>query len=129
MRIIVTGGSGYIGSILVKKLLEWQRPTERITFGSSGVRLTEPAVTKLTVVDNLIRKQNVLGEFVTDSRFEFIKTNIDSFFKYQGDMHPFHKGDEIDVTELACFYDVVIPLAGLVGATTSALLSPHHRRR
>lgn len=59
MRILVTGGAGFIGSNLVEKLLQDKRVT--------GVR----------VLDNLATgsAQNI-GEFTHDPRFEFIEGDI-----------------------------------------------------
>lgn len=111
MKVLITGGAGYIGSILVEKLLEWQQ--------SYGPNLSEKdyVVKKLTVVDNLVRKQNTMGRFVTDPRFEFIKSNIAESFKYNGSIEKF-RDEEVGLDELILLdeYDFVIPLAGVVGA-------------
>jgi UDP-glucose 4-epimerase len=58
MKILVSGGGGYIGSVLVEKLLNW--PSHEvglpypITDGVVKVEDFNPyAVTQLTVVDNM----------------------------------------------------------------------------
>jgi len=80
-RILVTGGSGYIGSILVPALLE------------KGF--------EVTVVDNLMYDQISLLDCCADPNFDFVK------------------GDICDYTlmkEMLPKFDVVIPLAAIVGA-------------
>jgi nucleoside-diphosphate-sugar epimerase len=110
MNILILGGAGYIGSILCDDLLNW------IDYGlwssidqcvGDGTRkLIEipdyTVVKKLIVYDNLSRKQNTLGAFCDDPRFEFVHgsvTDIDLVVKTL---------EEYDI-------DTVIYLAGLVG--------------
>lgn len=80
-KILVTGGAGYIGSILVPVLLE----------KGYGV----------TVVDNLMYDQISLVESCANSKFDFIKGDI---------------CDESLMSELIPQFDVIIPLAAIVGA-------------
>ena len=80
-KILVTGGAGYIGSILVPVLLK------------KGF--------KVTVLDNLMHSQNSLLECCADPKFDFIKGDI---------------CDESLMLELIPKFDVVIPLAAIVGA-------------
>src|ERR1043165_9462767 len=59
MRILVTGGAGFIGSNLVENLL------------------SDARVTKVRVLDNLATgSESNLTEFFSDSRFEFVKGDI-----------------------------------------------------
>jgi len=121
MKVLVTGGAGYIGSVLVKELLAWREylsPEYGVSTPVAIGNCNKHVVSKLTVIDNLVRKQNTLGEFVMDPRFEFIKANIVDTFKYKGDIKHLN-GSEIKVDELAMEYDIVIPLAGIVGAPRS----------
>jgi nucleoside-diphosphate-sugar epimerase len=97
MNIFLSGGAGYIGSVLVEKLLEWNYKTTG-WIPEGGLQ----AVKKLVVLDNLSRKQNTLGKFCNDDRFVFVNgsvTNIDLVT---------HLLEEYEI-------DVVIPLAGIVG--------------
>ena len=81
MRILVTGGAGYLGSILTPALL------------AQGHRVT--------VLDNLLFRQNSLMDCCAYSDFEFVR----------GDCR-----DEAVVGRLVRAADVIIPLAALVGA-------------
>jgi nucleoside-diphosphate-sugar epimerase len=59
MRILITGGSGYIGSVLVRKLYESTLP-----------------ITKITVYDNLMYKQVSVSQFCYRSDFNFVKGDV-----------------------------------------------------
>ena len=88
MKILITGGAGYICSTLVPKLLDWKNED-----GSAKVE-------QITVVDCLRFNQNPLAECFKDSRFRFIC------------------GDVQNRTLMAPLYvthDVILPTAGLVG--------------
>jgi nucleoside-diphosphate-sugar epimerase len=81
LKILVTGGAGYIGSILVPTLL------------SKGHRVT--------VVDSLLHGQYSLLECCANPDFEFIRGDI---------------CDTRLIKSLLGGFDVVIPLAAIVGA-------------
>lgn len=81
LRILVTGGAGYIGSILVPELM------------------TRGYV--VTVLDSLIHAQNPLLECCSSSKFDFIKGDI---------------CDHDLMTKLIAQFDLIIPLAAIVGA-------------
>ena len=81
MKILVTGGAGYIGSVLVPKLLKENY--------------------EVTVLDNLFFDQFTLFEAFKNKKFNFIKGDVrDRKFLY----------------DLAEKFDLIIPLAALVGA-------------
>lgn len=102
MKVLVTGGGGYIGSVLVEKLLTWEQKLQHPLKPQGVIMSTNPAVEQLTVVDNMSRKQNTLGRFCNDPRFKFFKADILS-------------APEL-MEELYMDADVIIPLAGIVGA-------------
>jgi nucleoside-diphosphate-sugar epimerase len=81
LRILVTGGAGYIGSILVPELM------------ARGY--------VVTVLDSLIHAQNPLLECCSSSNFDFIKGDI---------------CDHDLMTKLIAQFDLIIPLAAIVGA-------------
>jgi nucleoside-diphosphate-sugar epimerase len=81
MKILVTGGAGYIGSVLTPKLL------------SLGY--------EVTVYDNFMHKQNSLLDCCANKKFEIIR----------GDVCDYEK-----LNPILSKFDVVIPLAALVGA-------------
>ena len=85
MKILVTGGAGYIGSLLVPALL------------SEGHQLT--------VIDNFMFRQTSLLQHCSDPRFSVI----------HGDVR-----DEALMEAEYPKYDVIIPLAGIVGAPACA---------
>lgn len=80
-KILVTGGAGYVGSILVPALLE------------KGY--------EVTVVDNLMYGQISLLECCANPNFDFIKGDI---------------CDYILMNEVLPKFDIIIPLAAIVGA-------------
>ncbi|UCD79750.1 MAG: NAD(P)-dependent oxidoreductase [Desulfobacterales bacterium] len=80
-RFLVTGGAGYIGSILVPVLL------------SRGYRVT--------VLDSLIHGQYSLLDCCANPNFDFIKGDI---------------CDESLMSKLLPQYDIIIPLAAIVGS-------------
>ncbi len=81
LRILVTGGAGYLGAVLVSALL------------SRGHAVT--------VLDSLIYGQNPLLDCCFSSKFNFIKGDICDY-----DL----------MTELIGRFDLIIPLAAIVGA-------------
>ncbi|MFP4040405.1 MAG: NAD-dependent epimerase/dehydratase family protein [Desulfosudaceae bacterium] len=80
-RILVTGGAGYLGSVLVPELLQ------------KGFRVT--------VVDTLVYRQHSLLDCCRYPEFEFIRGNI---------------CDRDLMKRLVPKFDIIIPLAALVGA-------------
>ncbi|MBI5195191.1 MAG: NAD-dependent epimerase/dehydratase family protein [Nitrospirae bacterium] len=80
-RVLVTGGAGYIGSILVPTLL------------NNGY--------KVTALDSLIFGQSALLECCANPHFDFIKGDI---------------CDESLILSLVPKFDIIIPLAAIVGA-------------
>lgn len=80
-QVLVTGGAGYIGSVLCEHLLD--------------------AGYHVTVIDNLMYRQNSLFHFCSNQRFEFVF----------GDVR-----DESLMKRLIKGADVIIPLAAIVGA-------------
>jgi nucleoside-diphosphate-sugar epimerase len=80
-RTLVTGGAGYIGSVLVRELL------------ARGYRVT--------VLDNLMYGQESLLGCCADPGFDFVKADI---------------CDQDVVAGLLPQFDIVIPLAAIVGA-------------
>jgi len=80
-RILVTGGAGYIGSVLVPRLL------------AEGYRVT--------VIDSLMYNQHSLLDCCANPRFDFIKGDV---------------CNESLLLELVARFDIIIPLAAIVGA-------------
>ena len=93
MKILITGGAGYIGSVLVGKLLS--------TYKDLGD--LDP-IDKITVVDTMELGQNSIGQYCDHDKFKFIKQDVVEW----DPMEP-----------LYAEHDVIIPLAGLVGAPLS----------
>lgn len=81
MRVLITGGAGYIGSILTEHLL------------AAGLHVT--------VLDNLLFRQNGCFHLCSHRCFEFVRSDA---------------RDERIVTHLLKSADIIIPLAAVVGA-------------
>jgi len=81
MKILITGGAGYIGSILSKDLL------------AKGYNLT--------IIDNFSHEQNSLANISTYKKLDIINSDFRDFSKYEKKLKS---------------ADIIIPLAGLVGA-------------
>lgn len=81
MKIFLTGGAGYLGSILVEQLLQKNF--------------------HVTIVDNFIYEQNSLAHLCINKNLDIIKSDYRDFEKYKKELQR---------------ADIVIPLAGLVGA-------------
>lgn len=81
MKILVTGGAGYIGSILIPYLLDQDY--------------------EVTVIDNFLFRQNSLLDVCHHTNFNIIKGDV--------------RDKNLIIENLKC-HDVIIPLAGIVGA-------------
>ena len=81
MKILITGGAGYIGSVLVDKLLKLDY--------------------EVTVIDNFFFKQNALFNFTLNNKFKILNFDVNNIEIYKN---------------LLKNFDIIIPLAALVGA-------------
>lgn len=88
MKVLVTGGAGYIAVPLIERLLNWNDGTGRV-------------VSAITAVDNLYRKPSVFAGASLDKRFQFIRADVTEQGDFMDDLYREH--------------DVILPLAGLVG--------------
>lgn len=101
MKILITGGAGYIGSKLIETLLKGPTYNDDGEIISNNWLDCYTDELQITVVDNLSYKQTSLLPFISDERLNFIKTDVREIQKY-----------EKQVKEA----DVIIPLACIVGA-------------
>lgn len=88
MKILITGGAGYIAVPLIERLLNWNDGTGNV-------------VHKVTAIDNLYRKPSCFARASLDDRFEFIRSDIVERDDFVEDLYGAH--------------DIILPLAGLVG--------------
>lgn len=102
MNILITGGAGYIGSVLVSKLLsaKTQFQTTHGGFNVNTAYLHEVNLDKVTVYDNLLYRQVCLTDFAYRTDFEFV----------HGDVR-----DQAKLLKYVEQADVIIPLAAIVG--------------
>ncbi len=85
MKVLITGGAGYIGTVLVEQLLK---------------RADQLGIKKIVVYDNLMYKQDGLFALLADPRLEFVYGDVRNHSKLEKSLEG---------------ADVVIPLAAIVG--------------
>lgn len=84
-KILITGGSGYIGTILVEELLSLHHELD---------------IEKITVLDNLLYKQDGLFPLLSNPKLDFIFGDVK---------------DKEKLKKLVKEHNIIIPLAALVG--------------
>jgi len=109
-KILITGGCGYIGSVLTQKLMEskkvwtlssWKKMSIPTSLGSEkDVSPGSYNWEKVTVYDNLMYRQTSLANYCYKDDFVFVK----------GDVR-----DEEKLLPYVQEADVIIPLAAIVG--------------
>ena len=85
MKILITGGAGYLGTILIEELLK---------------RVGQLGIEKIVAYDNLLYKQEGLFPFLVNPKLEFI----------YGDVR-----NQAELGKLLEEADYIFPLAGIVG--------------
>jgi nucleoside-diphosphate-sugar epimerase len=103
MKILITGGAGYLGSVLVTKLLEANTQGRYQTRPSEirhDVEAHSLLLDKVTVYDNLMYRQVCLTEHLYAGNLDFV----------YGDVR-----DHKRLLPLVKEADVIIPLAAIVG--------------
>lgn len=98
-RILITGGAGYIGSVVAHTLLEWS------------------SANSVTVVDNLMYGPANLAHLTRfGKRFSFVEGDVRKTGRVSTPRTPWPlRNDETPAGNIRSF-DVVIPLAAIVGA-------------
>ena len=108
MKILITGGGGYIGSVLVNKIFKAASNADnnigyKLNLGWESHFLNN--VEQVTVYDNLLYKQTTLLDQCYRDNFRFVHGDVRDLKKLREEVNN---------------HDVIIPLAALVGAPLCA---------